>query len=77
MSFLLGGPAQFSEEIRKSRFLAQAHPLSNADQASQLLAELREQASQYGATLLAGEVTALRREGDLIVADTDRGILHR
>jgi hypothetical protein len=31
MSFLLGGPAQFSEEIRKSRFLAQAHPLSSAE----------------------------------------------
>ena len=47
MSFLLGGPAQFSEEIRKSRFLAQAHPLSNADQASQLLAELRDAGASH------------------------------
>ena len=40
---------------------------------SQLLADMREQAVQYGASLLTGEVTALRRDGDLIVADTGQG----
>lgn len=39
----------------------------------QLLADMREQAVQYGASLLTGEVTALRRDGDLIVADTGQG----
>ena len=40
---------------------------------TELLADMREQATRYGATLLTGEVTALRREVDLIVADTDHG----
>ena len=35
MAFTLAGPREYREEIRKSRFLAQAHPLSNADQAKQ------------------------------------------
>ena len=38
---------EYREEIRKSRFLAQAHPLSNADQASQLLAELRDAGASH------------------------------
>lgn len=42
---------------------------------TELLADMREQAARYGATLLTGEVTALSREGDLIVAETSLGRL--
>jgi uncharacterized YigZ family protein len=33
MAFTLGGPCEYFEEIRKSRFLAQAAPVANADDA--------------------------------------------
>lgn len=36
----------------------------------ELLARMAAQAQRYGATLSAGEVTGLRREGDLFIADT-------
>lgn len=38
-----------------------------------LLQDMREQAARYGATLLDGEVTALARDGELFVAETDQG----
>lgn len=38
-----------------------------------LLEDMREQARRYGATLIGGKVTAIRREGDLFVADSDTG----
>lgn len=47
MSFLLGAPAQFGEEIRKSRFLALAHPLNDAERAGQLLTELRDAGASH------------------------------
>lgn len=42
---------------------------------TELLSDMREQATQFGATLLTGEVTALRREDDLIMAETEHGTL--
>lgn len=41
----------------------------------ELLEDMREQAARYGGTLLSGEVTALSRKGDLIVAETTAGPL--
>ncbi|WP_234450917.1 MULTISPECIES: NAD(P)/FAD-dependent oxidoreductase [unclassified Paracoccus (in: a-proteobacteria)] len=38
-----------------------------------LLEDMREQATRYGATLLPGEVTAITREGELFLAETDEG----
>lgn len=38
-----------------------------------LLQDMREQATRYGATLLPGEVTAITREGELFLAETDEG----
>lgn len=38
-----------------------------------LLQTMRDQAARYGADLREGEVTALRREGHLFVAETDSG----
>lgn len=58
------------------RLVPRSHNLAGYPQGvagADLLQEMRDQATRYGAELRHGEVTALRRDGGDFVADTARG----